>query len=234
MKMQFQQHPTSNIQHPTSVGVGAWKHWLFDVGCWMLDVSKQRAAVLFLLFSATFAFAQSNGVPTPTDYAKFSSFVTDRNIFDPSRQPHSYTPGYRPRVRTRTRTETPGIVLVGTMSYEKGWFAFFNGNSDELKKALRVGEKIADYTVAGILPGSVRLESADKKAQLDLKVGDGLRQENGKWVFAGAGEVTATAGTSHPIGSATEEKSEPAAPPSGTEQNDVLKRLMQLREKENQ
>ena len=207
---------------------------MLDVGCWMLDVFQKRAAILVLLGSATFAFAQSNGVPSPTDYARFSSFVTDRNIFDPSRQPHSYTPGNRPRVRTRTRTETPGIVLVGTMSYEKGWFAFFNGNSDELKKALRVGEKIADYTVAGILPGSVRLESADKKAQLDLKVGDGLRQENGKWVFAGTGEVAAAPVASPANDSANEDKSAPAAPPSAVEQNDVLKRLMQMREKENQ
>ena len=29
--------------------------------------------------------AQSNGVPGPTDYATFSRFITDRNIFDPNR-----------------------------------------------------------------------------------------------------------------------------------------------------
>ena len=34
------------------------------------------------------AFAQSNGVPGPQDYAAFSHFITDRNIFDPNRVPH--------------------------------------------------------------------------------------------------------------------------------------------------
>ncbi|HEX9046666.1 MAG TPA: hypothetical protein VF988_06545, partial [Verrucomicrobiae bacterium] len=164
---------------------------------------------LAVLVTATAALAQSNNIPGPTDYNKFSSFITDRNIFDPNRQPHSYSPNSRPRTtRPRTtRTETPGIVLVGTMSYEKGWFAFFNGNSDDLKKALRVGETIANYTVAEISPAGARLESADKKEQLDLKVGDGLREQSGKWVFAAAGEVSADGTTSRPPGSASEEKS---------------------------
>jgi len=198
-------------------------------------LQNSQVALLLLLGSATFACAQTNGVPGPTDYAKFSSFVTDRNIFDPNRQPHSYSPSSRPRVRThpRTSTETPGAVLVGTMSYEKGWFAFFNGNSDDLKKALRVGEKITDYTVVAVSAAGVRLESEDKKEQLDLKVGDGLRQEGGKWVFAAAGEVTANGATSHAVGT-SESKPDSSTPPSANEGNDILKRLMQLREKENQ
>src|ERR1019366_1124007 len=111
----------------------------------------------------------------------------------------------------------------------------FNGNSTDLKKALRVAEKIAGYTVTAISPNVVKLESADKKQQLELKVGDGLRQENGRWVFSGAGELppagssTATRGSS-----ASGESATPAAPSSVGEPNDVLKRLMQLREKENQ
>lgn len=180
------------------------------------------------------ACAQSNGVPGPTDYAKFSSFVTDRNIFDPNRQPH-YTSIYHPRIRTQIRNSAPDVQLVGTMSYEKGLFAFFNGNSTELKKALQVNEKIADYTVAAIAPGRVRLESADKKQQLELKVGDGLRQENGKWTFVEAGKLPEMASASVAGSPSSGENSTPAAPPpSATEQNDVLKRLMELREKENQ
>jgi hypothetical protein len=198
----------------------------------MLDVFQQRLAVLVLLGGTALASAQSNGVPGPDDYAKFTAFVTDRNIFDPARQPH-YTSGPRPRVR-RTRNETPGIVLVGTMSYEKGWFAFFNGNSTELKKALQTGGTIADYTVSAISPGRVQLQSADKKQQLDLKVGDGLHQENGKWVLASSGEVPAAATTSEATSPADAGDTTSAPTPSTAEPNDVLKRLMQLREKENQ
>ena len=86
------------------------------------------------------AFAQLKGVPGPTEYSNFSTFVTDRNIFDPNRVPHFYssTTPFRPRPTTRIRN-VPALTLVGTMSYEKGMFAFFNGNSSELQKVLQVG-----------------------------------------------------------------------------------------------
>ena len=200
---------------------------------------KMFLAVAAALAAGTGAFAQLNGVPGATDYAKFGSFVTDRNIFDPNRVPHSYSPGTRRFTpRTRVRNAAPGIMLVGTMSYEKGMFAFFNGNSSELKKALQVAEKIADYTVTDISASRVKLESADKKQQLELKIGDGLRQENGKWVFAGAGELPAGTSVTEPAGASSGESSSEAgataAPGPAGEPNDVLKRLMQLREKENQ
>ena len=200
----------------------------------MLDVTRfrLRCGILVLLASAAFAFAQSNGVPGPADYTKFSSFVTDRNIFDPARVPHSYssTRRYVPRTRTRSNA-APGIQLVGTMSYEKGMFAFFNGNSAEWKKALQVGGKIADYTVVEISAQDVQVESADKKQQLELKIGEGLRQENGKWVLSGSGDLPAETSST---GSSSEATSTSATPASAAEPNDIIKRLMQKREKENQ
>ena len=227
----MKKHPTSNIQ-PRTTDDSARRH------LWMLDVIKLRlvCAALVLLASATFAFAQSN-VPGPADFDRFSHFVADRNIFDPNRVPHSYRPGsIRPPRPPRSRG-TPGIMLVGTMSYEKGMFAFFNGNSEEWKKALSVAGKIADYTVTEITASRVQLESADKKQQLELRVGDGLRQENGKWVLSAAGDLPAensSTGTASSTSSSGGESSTPAAPASANEGNDVLKRLMQLREKENQ
>jgi hypothetical protein len=193
-------------------------------------------ALAAVLAGGAGAFAQSNGVPGDTDYAKFSQFVTDRNIFDPGRQPHFYSPTTRPRTRTRTRsTSAPALTLVGTMSYEKGMFAFFNGNSSDLKKALQAGEKIADYTVVDISPNRVKLETADKKKQFEMKVGDAMRQVNGRWVFAGADEVSSeTSSTETTASPASGESAAPATPSSASEPNDVLKRLMQLREKENQ
>ena len=234
-RINMKKHPPSTFQHPPSKDVNA-RPWLFDVGCWRLDVSIFRlgCGLLALWASATFAFAQSNGVPGPSDYAKFSAFVTDRNIFDPNRVPHNISSGNRPRTRTRVRNSAPGIMLVGTMSYEKGLFAFFNGNSADLKKALQAGDKIADYTVTDIAPSRVTLESADKKQQLKLKVGDGLRQENGKWVLSNSGELPAETGSAETANATDADSSTPAAPVAAGEQNDVLKRLMQLRAKENQ
>ena len=69
-----------------------------------LTHTKILLALAAVLAGETGAFAQSNGVPGPTDYAKFSQFITDRNIFDPARQPHFiYSSSTRPRTRTRTR-----------------------------------------------------------------------------------------------------------------------------------
>lgn len=185
------------------------------------------------------AFAQTNKtIPGPTDYAAFSKFVTDRNIFDPSRQPHYTSSRTRTtRARARTSSSAPAFTLVGTMEYEKGMFAFFSGNSEELKKAMPVSQKIAGYTVTDIAYGRVTLESADKKQKLELKVGDVMREENGGWQLAGQGEVPAGTSLTEPDASAAAEgsstsSSESGAPASASAPNDILKRLMEKREQE--
>jgi len=181
----------------------------------------------------------NNNVPGPKDYARFSAFVAERNIFDPERIPHPYgtvvkprprpTPGNRPTVN-----RNPAFTLVGTMAYEKGVFAFFSGTSSELKKNLAVAGQIAGYTVTGIAPGRAQLVSADKKVTLELNVGDVVRQENGSWQHAGASEAPAGGSETGagPVagsgGSAT-----PSTPASSSEPNEILKRLMQLREQGN-
>jgi hypothetical protein len=192
--------------------------------------------VLGMLLTGAAALAQSNGIPGPQDYASFSHFITDRNIFDPNRVSHSYNPNRSYRSTRVRRNGTPGIQFVGTMSYEKGRFAFFYGNSSDLSKVLQVGGKIVDYTITDISATNVMLASADKSQPFVLNVGDGLRQENGKWVKAEAGELSYSSSAPASAGSAStaSSSSTPAAPPSEVEQNDVLKRLMQLREKENQ
>lgn len=203
--------------------------------------------ILALLLAGGGTFAQSrsgNSVPGPADYPDFSRFITDRNIFDPNRQPHaSGTRTTRPRTRTtpRTSTSAPAFSLVGTMAYEKGYFAFFNGNSDELKKTMAAPGRIAGYNVTKITPGRATLESEDKTETLLLKVGDVMREENGKWEMSGQGDLpssraSARVGEStaseHVDGAAKEETG--GTPPSAGESNDVLKRMMERREQENQ
>jgi hypothetical protein len=189
------------------------------------------------------AFAQSNnGVPGPQDYAKFGHFIADRNIFDPNRQPHYYNSSqtYHPHP---IHHGMPTIQFVGTMSYNKGLFAFFSGNSSDLSQVSQVGSKVAGYTITEITPDFVALESADKKDEPKLKVGSGFQEENGKWVVADAIAMASaesasasgsSGGSSTSTGSTGSTSSTPAPPPSTGEQNDVLKRLMQKREKENQ
>jgi hypothetical protein len=228
---------TINQRQPAEIGFphpGGKAGWSLRLG---------GLGVALWLAGASVALAQSNGVPGPQDYAAFSRFITDRNIFDPSRQPH-FTSSGRSISRRHRAASPPDLQLVGTMSYAKGLFAFFNSDNPELKKALQAGDKIADYTVTEVSPDLVRLDSANHKEQFALRVGDGLRQENGRWVRADAG---ASAVSAAPAGTATGNATEatdagstesagstPATPASANQPNDVLKRLMELREKENQ
>lgn len=202
---------------------------------------------LAILLTGHGARAQS-GVPGPDEYERFSHFITDRNIFDPNRQPHDYN-SRRTYTRTRTRTPrgTPAIQFVGTMSYEKGKFGFFSGNNADLSQVAQAGDKLQGYTITSITATNVMLTSADNKEQIELLIGDGLRQENNKWIFSKAGELptepapvsSSSSGSSSSSSSSSEGSSEgssstPAALPPGMENNDVLKRLMEKRAKENQ
>ncbi len=199
--------------------------------------SRTSIILALVLTGGLGALAQSaNPVPGPADYASFSRFVTERNIFDPNRQPH-YTSG-RPTTRPRTHSSSaPAFTLVGTMAYEKGMFAFFSGNSEELKQVLPVAGSIAGYTVADISYGHVTLEttntSTNGNGRLELKVGDVMREESGKWQQAGAGDIVVD--SSPDASGSTGAAGSPAAPgSSASPPNDILKRLMEQRAKENQ
>ena len=187
---------------------------------------------------AAAVWAQSNQIPGASDYDSFSRFITDRNIFDPNRVPHYEGTRLRTRIR-HVSSSAPFLSLVGIMSYNKGTFAFFNGNDSDLKQVLTVSGKVGGFTVTSLTLSEVKLVSDDKTQTMELKVGDVLRQENGKWELSDAGEpVVETSPVAAPTNSTGVDNSTPDdsnPPPSpAVEQNEVLKRLMQLREKENQ
>src|SRR6202000_3031119 len=69
------------------------------------------------------------------------------------------------------------IALVGTMSYPKGKFAFFDGSSSQYKKVLEPGANIAGYTVQDITATNVTLAANGK--DFEMKVGSQLRNEAG-------------------------------------------------------
>jgi hypothetical protein len=197
-----------------------------------MNLKQKKSLVLALaLLNGFLAGAQSNNVPGATDFSSFSRFITERNIFDPSRVPR-YSPNhstYRPKVSR----SAPAFTLVGTMHYEKGLFAFFDGNNSDLRKVLYQSDSnsIAGYTVAEITLTGVKLQTADKKQTVHLKIGDMMRQEGSEWRLAAAGEsfssgTDSTAATDDASpGAAT--ISSPASAP-----NDTLRKLMELRAKE--
>ena len=196
---------------------------------------KKWAVLALALANGFLASAQPNRVPGPTDYERFSSFITERNIFDPGRYArYSPTGVYRPPIRRNA--SAPAFSLVGTMSYEKGMFAFFDGNQFNLRKVLYQSESnnIAGFTVVKITLAGVKLQTADKKETVQLKIGDTMRQEGSSWQ-AGSGQLFSGAGAGGSAAPSSAESSSPeaaAAPSAAIEGNDVLKKLMQQRQQE--
>jgi hypothetical protein len=130
------------------------------------------------------AAAQETNRIKPNDFSGFR-IITDRNIFDPNR---------RPRVASGP---APAIVdsfsLAGTMSYEKGRFAVFDGTSSDYHKVLEPGGSIAGYTVKEIRPDAVKLVSGTN--QLELAVGMQMRRNaEGRW---SVGEPAESPGNSY-------------------------------------
>jgi hypothetical protein len=124
------------------------------------------------------------------------------------------------------------LTLVGTMSYEKGTFAFFDGTSSEYKKALKLTDAIAGYKVANIAPNSVKLASGTN--ELELRVGAQLRrEEDGPWLLASQSTpYTATPASTSTNAAATTTTTTGSDAATGGAESDIIKKLMEKREKE--
>jgi hypothetical protein len=204
--------------------------------------------------------------PAPGSYDAFR-LIADRNIFNPNRTSRSArAPAPTNEVRRTPRVEA--FALVGTMSYGKGSYAFFDSPSSQYRKSLKAGEAIAGYTLKDIAPSHVKLAregKAEDKVQteeVELKVGHQMRREDeGEWQMiaqverfssapaTGGTDTSRTSSSGGSTGSSrTRSRSDAsgaapqpsaagaaAAPASGGESSsasDLLKRLMEQRQKE--
>ncbi len=153
--------PITNNSRPmrkTSAGLGRW------------------TLLVTIVAGSYLAAARPAGAQGPLDYSSFQ-VIAERNIFNANRFG-------RPPARTYEPPPPPARVeaftLVGTMSYRKGPFAFFDSSSSEYRKIVPPGGSIADYKVAAIEANQVKLEANTN--QVELKVGMQLQRENdGPW-----------------------------------------------------
>ena len=169
---------------------------------------------------------------TKVDFQSFR-LVTERNIFDMSRSG---------RVRTRPSTirqvKVDDFTLIGTMSYEKGQFAFFDGSSSAFRRTLKVGDPIAAYKVTAIASDYIELQSPTNKP-FKMSIGAEMsRRDNGPWSLGSRSEAivvtteSSGAGADSAASSASNSEPKPAPPSGGGAEDDVVKRLMQKRAKE--
>lgn len=178
----------------------------------------------------------STNAPSRLDYAAFR-IIAERNIFNAGR---SGRVSERTNRDTRRPARVDSFALVGTMSYEKGRFAFFDGSSSDYRKVLPTGGQIAGHKIKAIAPASVTLEAEGKA--VELKVNAQLRREDdGVWEVTDRTTSDASSGRDSGRGDGHDGRSSSGPGSSGDsgtggsgggDASEVLKRLMEQREKE--
>jgi hypothetical protein len=186
------------------------------------------ALAMGILLCASNAGAQPTNSSSSSPDSNSFKIITQRNIFDPNR---SGIGRIRPlRDNNRRPSVVDAFALVGTMSYEKGKFAFFDGESSQYKKVLEPGAIIAGYTVKDIAPKAVTLAANGKEFQ--MQVGTQLKNAGANGWRLSTRDVPADSSNSDQ-GDQTVE-AQPTAPPaaSSAQASEILKRLMEKRQQE--
>lgn len=164
----------------------------------------------------------AGGASSRTEYVSFR-VISERNIFNPRRSGRSTT-----RAVTRTeperRVRMERFALLGTMSYEKGRYAFFDGSGSDFRKVAKPDDLIAGFKITEVAPTCVKLEMTNGQV-IELCVGMQMKKrEDEDWQLAG--KADAAEGGSRTTSSVS------SAVASGPESEEVLKRLQQRREQD--
>jgi hypothetical protein len=122
---------------------------------------------------------------------------------------------------------------------EKGTFAFFDGSGSEYRKALTPGGTLAGFKLLDIQPNAVRLEAGTNVTELRIGM-QFRREEEGEWRVSDRAETpVGPASASGPAGpsqsgssSALTASGGASSSTGGGDADEVLKRLLQKREKE--
>lgn len=151
-----------------------------------LNRSCKIVLVALLAMQNFLAIAQTTNVVAPADYPKF---ISERNIFDPDREPNvpsasrpktAYTP---PVVRQVDSFSLVGIIGYGEGSMA-GTYAFFDGTNPQYHKTAQLNDSIASFKITDIMADSVTLMS-DTNSRTVLRIGEQLHNDGvGHWLSA--------------------------------------------------
>jgi hypothetical protein len=169
---------------------------------------------------------EANTNAAAIDPLSFEAFkvITQRNIFDPNRS----APGVRREERREERPKrTETFTLLGSISYEKGDFAFFDGSRSEYRKSVKAGESIAGYKIAEVSGNRVTLEADGKK--VELPVGSQMKRVEGEEWQVNAHVETTSAPTSESSSTESGNSGESKSASGSGEVSEALKRLMERR-----
>jgi hypothetical protein len=158
-----------------------------------LKLSQRKFAVPVIAGAAALLAAAFSATAQPTNGTDFASFqvISQRNIFDPNRVAHSHFNSTRAAARI-----ADSFSFLGTMSYEKGNFAFFDGTSPDFRKVLELDGDIAGFKVTALAPKSVTLLSGTN--EMVLPVGTQVRRDDdGHWAVSTEPASYSNAGNSY-------------------------------------
>jgi hypothetical protein len=117
------------------------------------------------------------------------------------------------------------ISLVGTMESDQGVRAFFDSSDAALRKAARAGDSVGEFAVKQISSDSVVLVREGR--DIPLRLTQQLRRpEGGEWT------VTGIVASAAPARAVTAENDPATPPPIPADASDVLRRLMEQRQKQ--
>lgn len=144
-----------------------------------MKTPRLKKYFLALAVAAAHAATLFAAAAPSTDFSAFK-LITDRNIFNPNRLPRSRFNTVRRASSVQRVTES--LSLVGTMSYEKGDLAFFDGTSAEFRKTVKPGETVAGLTLSAVGTNFVRVLQGTNEAT--LPIGTQLRRDDeGNWAI---------------------------------------------------
>ena len=107
--------------------------------------------------------------------------IAERNMFSPK------SSGRSVESAKPSEPNLDSLVLAGTMSYEKGQFAFFDGSNPDFRKVLKVGDNIGGCVLTEITAKQVKLKVGE--VEFELAAGTRLIRENaGQWKLGGKAE----------------------------------------------
>ena len=163
--------------------------------------------------------APVRAVPAPAPAAAavptFTAFqaIGNYNIFNANRI------GYAPGAAT---VHVDTIALVGTMEYNGTTLALFDSPDRAYRVGVKVGEKIAEFTVTKITTGGVQLMRDAKTVSMSM--GQELRRPpGGTWTM---GQIRRNDQAAAAAAAAV------AAPPIPSDASDILRQLMEQRQKQ--
>jgi hypothetical protein len=188
---------------------------------------RSALGALFLIASATPVFGADSGPaePPPVTVRAFDDFklITQRNIFDTTRRPAAAQRPATSPVETPPPVRTQEFTLTGTLVYDDGAVAFFNGNEADFRKALRQDQTIGGLAIRAIRQNQVTLE-LDGSEWL-VNIGTRLvRKGDEAWTVAAPSESESASPRSR-----TATRAEPEEDP---ELDEILQKLMQQRNQE--